>query len=80
VRLHPIFGLKGVGITNGWHTCNHVDSMQDAWLALFWQLWSGIETDQNGRRAIEMFWRFRCQNRNGSKQIKMIEINRNKSK
>jgi hypothetical protein len=26
---------EGVGITNGWRTCNHVDSVQDAWLVYF---------------------------------------------
>jgi hypothetical protein len=33
--------------------------------------------DRHGWRAIEMFWRFRCRNRNESKSI---EMNRNRSK
>jgi hypothetical protein len=60
---------EGAGITNGWRACDHVDSVQNTWLALFWRFWSCIETDRNGRRAIEMLWRFLCQNRNGPAQI-----------
>lgn len=64
--------LEGLVITNGWHECNRVDSVQDAWLALFlrFQSCTYIETYQNGRRAIEMFDDFDAR----------IKMDRNRSK